>query len=290
MSGVEAMRGSCETATTTEPVDDRPARAGAGDDAGRQVGHDEEGQRERHGADAGGERAVVEQDLEVLGDEEDRAEQAEVDGGDGGAGAGEARVAEHVHVQQRRGRAQLVDDEQTEDRGAARQRGQRDAVDPAVAPAADDAVDERAQADHRQHRPERVEPPVLGIARLGHDQPQPHQGERDDRQVHQEDRAPVEVLEQQPAGERPEGDADARRARPHRDGPLPLGRVGERVRDDRQRRREDQRGADAGEPAHGDEPAGRRHDGRGQAPERRRSRGRRRAPAADRTGRPGCRT
>ena len=76
--------------------------------------------------------------------------------------------------------------------------------------------------------------------------------ERDDRQVHEEHRAPVEVLEQEPADQRAERDRDSGRRRPHADGLAPLGR-GEHVGDDRQRRRHDERAADAHERAGGDE-------------------------------------
>ena len=72
------------------------------------------------------------------------------------------------------------------------------------------------------------------------------QAEDHDRQVHEEDRAPVEVLEQEATGERPERDADAGGAGPHADRPTALLRR-EDVGDDRQRRRHDQRAADAHE-------------------------------------------
>ena len=70
--------------------------------------------------------------------------------------------------------------------------------------------------------------------------------DHDDRQVHEEDRAPVEVLEQEAAGDRTERVADARDRGPHADRLAPLlGR--EDVGDDRQRRRHDERAADAHE-------------------------------------------
>ena len=203
----------------------------------------------------------------MLGDEEDRAEQAEVGGSHRHAGPGEAWVAEHVDVEQRRRRARLVEGEQADEDDPARQGRERDAVQPPVAPAADHAVDEGPEPDDRQRRAQRIEPALLGVPRFGYRVREPGQGDGHDGQVHEEDRAPVEVLEQHAAGQRAEGDADAGRARPHRDRLLPLGGVGEGVGDDRQGRREDEGGADAGDSPHGDQPAGGVDEGRRQAAE-----------------------
>ena len=71
-------------------------------------------------------------------------------------------IAEHVHVEQRRRRAGLVQGEQADEDDPAGEGGERDAVQPAVAPAADDAVDERAEPHHRQRRFQRVQPSLLG--------------------------------------------------------------------------------------------------------------------------------
>ena len=66
-------------------------------------------------------------------------------------------------------------------------------------------------------------------------------------------RAPPEVLEQEAAGDRAEADAEAGHAGPDADRLAPLGRVGEHVGDDRQRRRHDERAADAHERPGGDQ-------------------------------------
>ena len=81
--------------------------------------------------------------------------------------------------------------------------------------------------------------------------------DHDDRHVHQEDRPPPEVLEQEPADERADRHAEPRHAGPDADRPAPLARVGEDVRQDRQRGRHDERGAEALHPSQHDQRAGR---------------------------------
>ena len=100
-----------------------------------------------------------------------------------------------------------------------------------------------------------------------------------DRDVDPEHRAPPEVLEQQPAGHRTDRHAEPGEAGPHGDRPAPLAGVTEDVGEDRQRRRHDQRPADAHErPA---EDQLRRRVGH-----RRRDRAERRTRAARSAGRP----
>ena len=67
----------------------------------------------------------------------------------------------------------------------------------------------------------------------------------DDRHVHDEHRAPPEVVEQESSGDGPERDRDTGDARPEPDRDRALTRVREHVRQDRQRRRHDERRADA---------------------------------------------
>ena len=191
----------------------------------------------------------------MQGEQEDRAEQAEVHRGHRDAGAGEARVAEHVEVDHRLLRARFVGDEDPEDHHAGGNGRQRARRGPSVAAAADHAVDQGPEPDDRQERAREVEASVRRVARLGHHEHEPDQCEEDHGDVHEEDGSPVEVLEQHTAGQRPERDADPRGARPDRDRLLALHGLGEDVGDDRERRGEDQRGADPGHGAHGDERA-----------------------------------
>lgn len=87
-----------------------------------------------------------------------------------------------------------------------------------------------------------------------------------DGQVHQEDRAPGEVLEQEAAGHRPECDGGPRHGAPDADRRRPLARVGEDVDEDGQRRGEHECGPDPHERSRPDQLLG----GRGEGGERRR--------------------
>ena len=186
--------------------------------------------------------AVAEQHLQVLGQQEDRAEQAEVDGGHGDARAGEAGVAEHAEVEHRLGGARLVRGRSSAMHhdphrdGAERARRGPPSLPPRITPytsAIRPTIDSAPPPRSRRR--------CTGSRDSGTHERDAREREHDHRDVHEEDRAPVEVLEQHAAGERAEGDADARGAGPDRDRPLALDRLGEHVRDDRQRRREDER-------------------------------------------------
>ena len=91
--------------------DDREPGPEPGDRPRREVGHDDQHHRERHRADPRRERAVTHQLLQLQGEQEDGAEEAEVHRGHRDAGAGEARVAEHAEVEHRLRRPRLVPDE-----------------------------------------------------------------------------------------------------------------------------------------------------------------------------------
>ncbi len=104
----------------------------------------------------------------------------------------------------------------------------------------------------------------MRIARLGHVGQDPADADDDDRHVDQEHRAPPEVLEQEPAEQRAEGDSAADGSRPDADGPAALGRR-EDHGDDRQGHREHRGPADAHQRAGCDEllrgPGERAEDG-----------------------------
>ena len=96
------------------------------------------------------------------------------------------------------------------------------------------------ETDDRQHGADRVEPGCGRILGVGDEEDAGHQADGDDGQVHQEDRAPVEVLEQEAAGQRAERGAEPGRGGPDADGLAPLaGR--EHVGDDGQRGGHDER-------------------------------------------------
>ncbi len=63
-----------------------------------------------------------------------------------------------------------------------------------------------------------------GSLRLGDEEVAEHETDDHDRHVHDEDRAPPEVLEQDAAGDRAEPDPERRDAGPHADRLAPLAR------------------------------------------------------------------
>ena len=135
---------------------------------------------------------------------------------------------------------------------------------PALGRSFDDAVDQREQADDRQ-RPRRRgrAAGATGHATSGAGTHPRSRRDRDDRQVHEEDRAPVEVLEQESSADRPQRDADAGDRGPVGDRATPLfGR--EHVGDERQRARHDERAADSHDRPGRDQLLGRRGERREQ--------------------------
>ena len=116
----------------------------------------------------------------------------------------------------------------------------------------DDRVDEGGQPGGAQGCTGQVQPGAGAVTRLGDEQQPRDQRDQDDRHVDPEDRRPGVVLQQQPADDRPERDADRGAAGPDRDGPALLRRREDDL-DDRQGRRHDQRRADAHADTGGDE-------------------------------------
>ena len=128
----------------------------------------------------------------------------------------------------------------------ARRRGPPRTVGRAPAPlwGLDDRPDDRDQPGDREAGSDRVEPAGLAVAGLRDEPGAGDQRGDDDRHVDPEDGAPVEVLEQDSAGERAEDDPDARHGGPGGDRLRPLVRREDR-RDDRERRGHDERAADS---------------------------------------------
>jgi hypothetical protein len=124
----------------------------------------------------------------------------------------------------------------------------------------DDPVDQRPEAEDRQHRTGPVERRLLGVAGGRQQHAAGDEGHDDHRHVDQEHRAPPEVLEQQPGGDRADGGAAAGDAGPHRDR---LGALvgGEHVGEDRQGRGHHERSGEAHQGACPDDLGGRPGDG-----------------------------
>ncbi len=98
----------------------------------------------------------------------------------------------------------------------------------------------------------------MRVTRGRHDEVSRHQGDRPDRQVDPEHRAPIEVTQQQSTGDGAERHSEAGEPGPDGDRPAALAWVAEHVGQDRQRRRHDQRPADAHERSARDQVGGRR--------------------------------
>ena len=163
-----------------------------------------------------------------------------------------------------------------------------DRAQPAMRRGLDDGVDDGDDAGHRQQSPDRVESPRVGVRRGRHDQASGDERDGHDRQVHHEDRAPGEVLEQPPAQRRADRDPETGDRRPHGDGLGPLGGDGEDVGQDGERGGHDRRRADPHHHPAGDELAGRGGQGRQRRAESRRRPGRRPGSGVVRCGHRGC--
>ena len=93
---------------------------------------------------------------------------------------------------------------------------------PALVGGLDDAEQQPAEADDREHRAERIELPSRGSREFGTKKWPSTIAVEADRDVHEEHRAPREVLEEQAAAERSDGDAEPRHAGPDADRLRPL--------------------------------------------------------------------
>ena len=236
-----------------------------GRDGGGDGGDDGKGQR----VHTGRERRVALDELEVLGDQEDEPEEAEEGDRDGDRSPAEAWDGEDPHVEQGPLGPQLEQREDHQEDGGNEEAGQRARRRPAPLWPLDDAQHQHGHAGGR----EQDAPDVEGV-RGDPGQPRDEQLPRDqrddhDRDVDEEDGAVPEVLEQCPTGDGAEGDRDARGGAPDAECLLPLGRVVEDARQDRQAGREDERRGHTHERPGGDQGLRRvrRGGGRREQPE-----------------------
>ena len=136
----------------------------------------------------------------------------------------------------------FVPDEQRQCREARGNRPEhvRPQPGPGIA-ALDDPVDHQHQPGDRQQYAGVVHPARIRASGLRHQDDDRDDADCGERNVDEEDRAPPEVIQEQAADDRPDGDGHADGRRPDSDGARPLRRL-EDVRDDRQGLRHD-RGA-----------------------------------------------
>ena len=170
---------------------------------------------DRHRPQAGLERRVAAHLLQVLREEEDRPEQREERERDRGARGAEARVAEQREVEHRRRRAPLPGHEAR--RASPPRTRTRRASTASVQPR--DGASIRPQTSALSAAKDSTKPPRSSrgadSSRLSGTRKRPAiSATIDDRQVDEEDPAPVGVLDQPAAGHRADRDPDARRRRP----------------------------------------------------------------------------
>ena len=194
--------------------------------------------------ESGLERAEAGDALQVLGHEEEEADQRAVEEEPGAVGAGAAAVGEQPQREQRLLHAGLVDDEAGEQHDARRHGGDRGRRGPADVGGVHDAEHQRGGAERRAQRSGDIQPRGVPLrlvehARGGDDR-------RDaDGDVEQEPVAPGQGGGQHAAEEQPGRGADTREraVRGHR--PHPLRPFGEVRRQQRERRGRERGGADA---------------------------------------------
>ena len=211
-------------------------------------------EREWQVRQAGLERRVAEHLLHVAREEEEHREERRADEQAGDVRARQRAQAEDPKRHQRRARAQLGRHEHGQQRERDREQAERLRRTPARADGVDEGVDEQRQARRDGDRAERVE--GLRLALLAALLQQARREERRDdadRHVDPQDPFPAEVLGQDAAEQHAGGAAGARDRAPDAQRLVALGALGERVRDHRQRRGRQQRGAEALQRARGDE-------------------------------------
>ncbi len=124
-------------------------------------------QRHREQANAGGERAVAPDELEVLGHQEDEAEQGEERHRDRAAGRAEPQVAEEPHIEHRVRGTPLAHDERGEQDSRGGKAGQAARRCPPVGRRLDDGEDQQGHGCRRQHQAGEVRSGRVRVLRRG---------------------------------------------------------------------------------------------------------------------------
>src|SRR6476660_9114771 len=232
----------------------------------RQPKPDEEAQHHRYRSQARTERVLAEDAAQVLRHDEHRAEEREAGDRRRQGAPPERRLPPQQRVDHRLDNAfaSLPPHERPERRRTTDQSGQHQRIGPPALRPLDDAVRRREHPDGGEEYADQVQPATSGTDRLGQEQQDSDQGERDDWQVDDEHRTPPEVLEQHARHDRPQRQPDHRRDAQRRDRPSAL--LGLEQHDDRRHREWDEdRGTDPEQRPGGDETLGAR---RQRAPER----------------------
>ena len=219
---------------------------------------------------AGLQRPGAHGELQDLREQEDRPEHPEEHHEAHRVRGGERPRPEQLERDHRRGGAALPGHERRDERGARDDRREHERARPAVRVAADEARRRRRTGP----RPTRATPGrsrrSAGPRLSRRVRAATGSSSEPERDVEPEDPLPGEAVDDEPAEQRPDGDAEAAHAGPHAQRqPAALGRVGGRQQ--RQRQRGDDRPAGALQRAGEDERAGRRGErggGRGEREQR----------------------
>ncbi len=205
-------------------------------------------------------------ELEVLGEDEEAAEQGEEGHGNRARRGRERSGGEDAEIDEGVLDPELPPDEDRECRQARSRFGERPEPGPAAARGFDYGVDDRYKSSADQQRADDIERTAPGLRGLGHDPEHTGKGDHDDRDVHEEHAAPPEVSEEEAAERRADDDPDPGHRRPCRDRLRPLTRREDGIQD-RERGGHYERGAEAHQDPIGDQDSGVRGEGGGQAAE-----------------------
>ena len=206
---------------------------------------DERDQAQRQEAEARLQRREPDDVLQVERQVEEHREHRRGDREGGRLRADERGPGEEREVDHRRRVSRVCDATKTTSSTAAAAKSAEDhAARPAALVALDQREDQAEEAADQRHEAERVEPAVLGVARLAHLLRRERDGGGADREVDEEDPAPREPRGEHAAGERADRDRGADRRAPDPERGAALLAV-ELLRDQRERGREHHRAADS---------------------------------------------
>ena len=168
--------------------------ADAGDDHRQQSGHERE---------PGLERRQTDDQLQVLRDEVQEADEPDDAQQVDQHRAGEGPAAEQRHVEHGRLEAVLAAHEEHAEHEPGDDEHERQRALGAVHRELLDRVDDRHHGRQRQHDAQRIEPAGIRVAALGHEDRHEHQQRHEHGNGHEEHRPPGEVLEQDAADDGP---------------------------------------------------------------------------------------
>jgi hypothetical protein len=208
-----------------------PGAGRSRDQAGR-AARDEQAAHHREQPQAGTDRVVAEDALQVLGQREHDSVQRDRDCDRGGRAPGKPPVAEYRQVDEPVRGALLAEEESGDQDSRSGQHPPAARRRPAVFRAVDDAPDQAGDRSGGQQRARDVQRRRGGVARFGHQRGAGGQGQADGGHVDPEHRVPREVLQQQAAEDRAERKPGRDDRGEDADGLGPFG-VAERRRDDR---------------------------------------------------------